>query len=152
MTSEPTYRDVQYSRMLAVLGGFIVFGVGVAVGAVFGATVRLVVWIVLLLVLLALLAGTRVELRVDASGVTVGRAFVAWTHIDRVEVLTGAAMRAAITTDAHPRDYLRLRSTASGARVWLDDPTDPHRSWVVSVRRPDALEAALRQLGVTHAR
>ena len=83
---------------------------------------------------------------------TAGRAFVEWAYVDRVEVLTGAAMRAAITTDAHPRDYLRLRSTASGARVWLDDPTDPHRSWVVSVRRPDALEAALLRLGVAHAR
>lgn len=152
MTSESQYRDLQYSRMLAVLGGFIVFGVGVAVGAVFGPTSRLIVWGLLLVVLLGLLVRTRVSVCIDARGVSVGRAFIDWAHVERIEVLTGPAMRAAISTDAHPSDYLRLRSTAAGARVWLRDDTDPHRAWVISVRRPALLEAALAELEVHHGR
>lgn len=152
MTSEAGYRDLQYSRMLAVLGSFIAFGVGVAVGAVYGPVARLVVWILLLVALGGLLLATRVAVTVDARGVGVGRAFIDWGHISSIEVLTGPEMRAAITTGSHPTDYLRLRGTASGARVWVDDRSDPHRAWVVSVRRPDALRSALDVLGVRHGR
>lgn len=152
MTSEAGYRDLQYSRMLAVLGTFIAFGVGVAVGAVYGPTARVVVWMLLFAAVVALLVTTRVAVTVDANGVRVGRAFIDWGHIRRVEVLTGADMRAAITTGAHPTDYLRLRGTSSGARIWVDDVTDPHRAWVMSVRRPDELRDALQGLGVTDGR
>lgn len=152
MTSEPTYRDSQYSRMLVILGAFIVFGVGVAVGAVFGVGTRLAVWVVCGLVLLALVRRTRIELTIDRAGIRVGRAHIEWQHIARVEVLTADAMRAALTTDGHPNDFLRIRGTTAGLRVWLDDASDPHRAWLMSVRQPAALGEVLRRLPRAEAR
>jgi hypothetical protein len=143
MTSEVGYRDTQFSRMLLVLGGFIVFGVGVAVGAVFGGGARLGLWIPGALGLSWLLMRTRLRVSVDASGVGVDRASLPWQYIGRVEVLEGDAMRAAITTGAHPSDFIRLRGTTAGMRVWVDDHTDPCRSWVVSIKSPEQLRDAL---------
>ena len=146
MTSDEAYRDTQYSRMLLALGGFIVFGIGVAVGAVFGSESRFVLWILGIVGLLGLLARTRLQVCVDVSGVRVGRASVSWAFVDRIEVLEGDAMRAAISTGAHPSDYIRLRGTTAGMRVWLKDETDPCRAWVVSVREPRQLTRVLRVL------
>lgn len=143
MTSESEYRDTQYSRMLLVLGAFIVFGVGVAVGAVFGVGPRVVIWILGFFGLVVLLRRTRLCCTLDATGVRVDRAFVPWQCIDRVEVLEGEPMRVAIGPGAHPTDFIRLRDTAAGMRIWLDDATDPHRAWVVSVRDPQRLRTAL---------
>lgn len=146
MTSEAGYRDTQFSRMLLVLGGFIVFGVGIAAGAVFGSGVRLGLWILGLCGLIWLLARTRLRVSVDESGVRVDRASLPWQYIGRIEVLEGDAMRAAITTDAHPRDFIRLRGTTAGMRVWVADDTDPCRSWVVSINAPQRLRGALLAL------
>lgn len=119
---------------------------GVAVGAVFGGAARVFVWILLEALILGLSYRLRLEVRIDADGVTLSRAFVPWTVVDRVEVLRGAAFRAALTTDAHPTDYRRLRGTDAGIRVWLTDSSDPHRSWVASVRDPHAVETTLAGL------
>lgn len=146
MTSEVEYRDTQYSRMLLVLGAFIVFGVGVAVGAVFGVGSRLGLWLIGLAGLVALLRRTRLICSVDGFGVRVDRASLPWQFIDRIEVLEGEDMRMAIGPGAHPHDFLRLRDTSAGMRVWLRDDSDPHRAWVVSVRDPERLRSTLATL------
>ena len=139
MISESTYRDSQYSRMWLGLGAFVAVGCGIAVGAIYGATVRMFIWALLLLVVLAVVHRTRLEVVVDKQGISLGSAHLPWEFVERVEVLRGPAFRAALTTDAHPTDYLRIRSSNAGMRVWLADPTDPHRAWVASVKRPDEL-------------
>lgn len=146
MTSEREYRDTQYSRMLLVLGSFIAFGTGIAVGAVFGPGSRWGVWLLGLIAVSVALHRTRLLLRIDAAGVHVNAACLPWSAAERLEVLEGEAMRRAVSTEAHPRDFLRLRSTTAGVRVWLNDASDPHRAWVVSVRHPTALRATLQRL------
>lgn len=152
MRSDAEYRDTQYSRMLLVLGGFIVFGVGVAVGAVFGVGSRIGIWLIGTVALGFLLRRTRLRCSVDHFGVRVDRASLPWQFIDRIEVLEGPEMRHAIGPGAHPNDFLRLRDTTAGMRVWLRDDTDPHPAWVVSVREPQRLRAALALLQPSEAR
>lgn len=151
-SSDVAYRDRQYSRMLLVLGGFMAIAVGVAIGAVYGPMVRAVTWVLGAAVLSWLLLRTRLDVEVSRSGLRIGAAAIEWQHLRLVEVLANGAMRAAITTDAHPNDFRRLRGTSTGLRAWLDDPTDPHRAWVVSVRDVDALEAALRTIAPVEVR
>ena len=143
--TNPGYRDRQYSRMLLGLGAFIAFGCGIAVGAVFGAGMRLGVWIVLGVTVLVAVHRNRLDVVIDDAGVRLGRATLPWHVIDRAEVLVGQEFRAALTTDAHPNDYRRIRSTAAGMRLWLADPSDPHRAWVASLRDPQAASAAIRE-------
>lgn len=142
-TTDREYRDRQYSRMLLGLGTFIVVGCGIAVGAVFGPQVRLGVWIVLETALLIAAMRNRLDVTIDGTGIRLRQAMLPWQYVRGVEVLRGDAFRAALTTDAHPRDYRRVQHTRAGIRVWLDDPTDPHRAWVASIADPDAAEAAL---------
>lgn len=150
-TTRTEYRDRQYSRMLLGLGGFIAIGCGVAIGAVYGGTVRLLVWIVLLIAVIVASQRTALDVVVDADGIALGRARIQWPYIDRLEVLEGAAFRAALTVDAHPNDYRRIRSTDGGIRAWLNDANDPHRAWVASVRDPRRLQTVLDGLERSHA-
>lgn len=142
-TSESVYRDTQYSRMWLGLGVFVATGVGIAVGAIYGGTVRLVVGIAVALVVLAAVHRSRLDVVVDNTGISLGTAHLPWEFVDRVEILRGPEFRTALTTDAHPTDYLRIRSSNAGMRVWLADPRDPHRAWVASVKRPDELEQVI---------
>lgn len=141
------YSDHQYSQMLLGLGAFIALGCGIAVGAVFGDSVRLVVWIVLGTAVAIGARRNRLDVVVSEHGIELGRARLPWSAVQRIEVLRDQEFRAALTTDAHPNDYRQIRSVRSGMRIWLDDPTDPHRAWVASVKDPDALAAVLRERG-----
>ena len=148
MTSDASYGDLQYSRMLLALGAFIVFGIGIAVGAVFGDATRLLTWVLGFLALFWSLVRTRLEVVVDSFGIRVNRASIKWRFVQRVEVLEGDALRAATSTELHPRDFVRLRGTSAALRVWLDDQTDPHRAWLITVREPQRLRAVLVELGL----
>lgn len=141
--TDSVYRDHQYSRMLLGLGSFIALGCGVAVGAVFGSGARLAVWIVLEVAVLVAARKTRLDITIDGEGVRLHPAFIAWEHIRDVEVLDSTQFKAALTTAAHPNDYRRIRHTRAGIRVRLNDPTDPHPSWVASVHNPDAVARVL---------
>lgn len=143
--TSPDYRDRQYSRMLLGLGAFIAFGCGVAVGAVFGPGMRVAVWVVVGVSVLIAARRNRLDVVIDDDGVQLGRASLPWQVIERAEILVGPDFRAALTTDAHPNDYRRIRSTDAGMRLWLADPSDPHRAWVASLRDPVAAGAALRE-------
>ena len=137
---------MQYSRMLLAIGGFIDLGVGIAVGAIYGPGVRNTLWVAGGIGLSVLLLQSRLRVRIAAEGVFFGTAHLPWRYVSRIEVLEGEAMRAAMTTDAHPTDYMQLRNTKAGVRVWLNDATDPHRAWLASVRNPGALTTVIADL------
>ena len=145
-TKADTFREVQFSRMLLGLGTFIVLGCAIAVGAVFGPAVRLLVGI-LGIALIGLLAyRTRLIVVMSDEGLRVTPAHIAWSWVARAEALDEDGMRAALSTEAHPTDYLRIRGTRGGLRLWLSDPSDPHRCWLVSIRDVAALRRALDAL------
>jgi hypothetical protein len=154
MKSDGEYRDTQYSRMLLALGIFIVFGIGVAVGAVYGSASRVSLWGLGLVGVFALLRQSRLQVIVAEDGIHASKAFLPWQYVGRIEVLEGEAMRTAMTTGGHPNDFMQMRSTRAGVRVWLADPADPHRAWLLSVRDPKALQHVLERMermGLPHA-
>lgn len=146
--SDERYADAQVSATALVLGLFIVLGIAIAVGAIYGDVARTLLLLFGFLALGILAYRTRLVVTVSSQGVRVGPAAVAWEWIDRVEVLDGPAMRDAVGPGSHPTDFLRIRSTTAGLRVWLADPSDPHRCWVTSIRHPERLRVVLATLPV----
>lgn len=148
MTSSPAYRDVQFSRLPNAFAAFLVVGIAIAVGAIYGDVTRNVLLLLGVLALAATAMRTRLIVQIDADALSVGPARIEWRWIDRVEVLEGAAMRAALTTDGHPNDYVQVRGTTAGLRAWLNDPSDPHPRWLASIRKPEQLREVLRATAV----
>ncbi len=148
MTSSPLYRDVQFSRLPNAFAGFLVLGVAIAVGAIYGDWTRNALLILGLALVVAVAMRTRLIVGIESEALCVGRARIEWQWVGRVEVLEGATMRAALTTAGHPNDFVQVRGTTAGLRAWLTDPSDPHPSWLVSVRHPEQVRAALRAVGV----
>lgn len=148
MTSSPLYRDVQFSRLPSTFAAFLVVGIAIAVGAIYGDGVRNALLLLGFIALAAVALRTRLVVRVDVDALSVGPAHIEWQWIERVEVLEGAAMRAALTTGGHPNDYVQVRGTSAGLRAWLNDPSDPHPRWLASVRHPEQLRASLRATAV----
>lgn len=152
MTSSDVYHDVQYPRTPIVLGALGVVGMAIAVGAVFGTVSTLLTSAVGGVLLAITSFRARLDIDIAAEGVRVGPAAIGWEWIERVEVLEGARMRAALTTDGHPLDHIDIRRSAAGLRLWLADPSDPHRCWVTSITHPDQLRTVLERIGgVAHA-
>lgn len=148
MTSSPLYRDTQFSRLPNALAAFLAAGVAIAVGAIYGDGVRNLLLALGFFAVAVIAARTRLIVTVEPGALRAGPARIEWRWVERVEVLEGAAMRAALTVEGHPRDYLQLRSTGAGLRVWLKDPSDPHRLWLVSLRHPQRMREALSRLGL----
>lgn len=93
----------------------------------------------------ALLAA-RLDVRVDAAGLSVGRATLPWSAIGTVATLASDEAARVRGPGADPRAYLGLRGwVATAVRVEVADPADPTPYWYVSTRRPDALAAALER-------
>ena len=147
MTTEAEYRDRQFSTMLALLGAFIGFGVGIAIGAVYGPGARIVTWGLAAIALMFLLRATSLVVTIDREGVRVGRAHIPWDALGPVEMLDRESLRLALGQHGHPDDFRRVRSAQAGMRIPVIDPDDPHRSWVVSLNKPITAAAVIRQLG-----
>ncbi len=147
MTSSDVYHDVQYPRTPIVLGVLGVIGMAVAVGAVFGTIATILTAVVGGALLVVTARRARLDIDISADGVHVGPASIGWEWIGRVEVLEGARMRAALTTDGHPLDHIDIRRSSAGLRLWLADPSDPHRCWVTSITHPDRLRTVLERIG-----
>ena len=143
------YSDRQFAALPIGLAVFIAIGNAVAIGAIYGATVRLVTGAIGLAVVAVMALRTVQRVSIGDGEVRVGRAHLHADRIARAEVLTGESFRRALRTEAHPTDYLRIRSAAAGVRLFLDDATDPHRAWVISVREPGRALVALQALGVS---
>ena len=151
MTSSDVYEDVQYPRIPIVLGALSIAGAAVAVGAVFGPGAALGTAIAGTALLSITAYRARLHILVSREELRVGPAHIAWSWIERVEVLEGERMRVALTTDAHPLDHIDIRRSAAGLRVWLADPGDPHRCWVTSISDPERLRGVLHRLeGIVH--
>lgn len=143
------YSDRQFAALPIGLAVFIAIGNAVAIGAIYGATVRLVVGALGLAVVAVIALRTVQRVSIGDGEVRVGRAHLRVESIARAEVLAGESFRRALRTEAHPSDYLRIRSAAAGVRLFIDDATDPHRAWVISVREPGRALVALQALGVS---
>lgn len=129
---------------LVVLAMTAVFGI--AFGAALGTAVGWLTFAILSGLAGAILVLTSPTIEVTEGELRVGSARLPRHHVSSVDVLDADATRQARGPGADARQYLVLRSmTASTAvRIVLNDPDDPHPSWLVSSRRPDDFAAALQ--------
>lgn len=119
---------VAYGRALSALAGWIVLAAGSA--ALAFVVVRM---------------AARVE--VGADGVRAGVALLPWSAVGRALALDGEQARAARGPAGDPTAFLLLRPGAGPGAVVIEvtDPEDPHRTWLVATRRPEALARAIEQ-------
>lgn len=86
------------------------------------------------------------------DGLRVGSTHLPRAHVGDVAVLDPRDFRAELGPQADARAWLRTRPYIdAGVRVEVADPSDPTPYWLISSRHPEAVAAALRQTGDTHA-
>lgn len=119
---------VAYGRALSALAGWIVLTAGTA--ALAFVVVRM---------------AARVE--VGAEGVRAGVAVLPWSAVGRTLALDGAQARRARGPEGDPTAFLLLRPGAGPGAVVIEvtDGEDPHRTWLVATRHPEALASAIEQ-------
>jgi len=116
----------------AILGD--VWGLGALIVAI-----AMVAW--------ALLQWSRATITVDEVGLQAAGSRIEGEWLDRVEVLDARAAKDAAAAAGRGGDHLVLRPWLSRAvRVWLDDPHDPHPSWIIATAHPARLAAAVEEL------
>jgi 3D (Asp-Asp-Asp) domain-containing protein len=117
----------------------------VAYGAAYGASVGWLVFVPTTTLMGLALVVTSPVVSVDDTVFRAGRARLPVTYAGAATALDAAAARAARSVDADARAYLVLRTwtTPRAVKVEVTDEEDPHPYWLVSVRRPDRVVAAL---------
>jgi hypothetical protein len=94
--------------------------------------------------LLALVWLGRVRVRVTDRELRVGDAVLALRHVGQVDVVQREGKQAALGPDLDPTAHMVHRAWIGPVvRIEVTDPDDPTPYWIVSVRRPGALVAAL---------
>ncbi len=131
-----------FAAMVAVAYGY-AWGVGAAIGSALVVGVGLG----------ALLVATSSVVAVDDRVVRAGRARLPLRWVGRTQPLDLEASALARTRDFDPAAYTLLRTWASGraVRIQVTDPDDPHPTWLISTRDPDALAAAIRRQSAAFA-
>lgn len=127
--------------VMAALAGMVGIAYGAAISAlvgwlVFTAIAALSSWGLLVLA---------TEVRVDDSGLRVGRVFLEREYLGAATPLDRADAVRLRGRDADARAFIVLRAWVKTAvRLDVADERDPTPYWFVSTRHPDRLAAALR--------
>ncbi len=122
---------------------------GIAYGAAYGVVVGALAFIPLSVVVLGILIIAAPIVTVTSEHLRAGRAVIPCEVLTQCAELDSAGMRRALRL-ADPRLYMLVRpwSVRQGVIIEVDDPHDPHTSWLLSSRHPEALMQALAQAGV----
>lgn len=146
--SNPVYSERLWpGATVWLLGGSLVVALGVAYGT---ALSPLAGWVVLgagaaALAFVILRMAARVE--VGDAGVRAGVALLPWSAVGRCVPLGAEAARQARGPQGDPTAHLLLRPGVGPGAVVIEvlDPEDPHRTWLVATRHPEALASAIQQ-------
>ncbi|HIT76119.1 MAG TPA: DUF3093 domain-containing protein [Candidatus Avipropionibacterium avicola] len=113
----------------------------------FSPAVGLAAGVVTMLVIgLGLLAYGRTVVQVDAEGLHVGGALLAWPWLGTATALDRDGARERMGPGADARAWLLLRPyLVECVEVGVDDPDDTHPYWLVGSRHPQRLAAAIQQ-------
>lgn len=125
----------------------LVGSLAVAVLAYVDSTVGIAFSVAAAFAVVVLLIGYGLPVTVDDEALAVGRFRLEGRYIATAEAYEGDAAQRAQGPDADHTALLQTRPYAKGlVRVVLDDPADPHRSWLISTRRPQELAEAVRSI------
>jgi len=130
-----------------VLGLSTAGSLGIAYAGAFGALVGGVVGAAGALVVAAVCLRLAARIVGGPEGLRAGRALLPWQHVGRVVALDAEATRRARGSGGDPSAYLLLRPGVGPGAVVVEvtDRTDPHRTWLLASRHPQALARAIRE-------
>jgi hypothetical protein len=127
-----------------VLAAGFAFSLLVAVGLYLGPAWGIATLLASLGVIVALFGTAAVQIRVDETGLRVGRGWIEHRYLAGAQALDLEQTRRRSGAEADARAHLVLRPyIGTAVEITLDDPADPVPYWLVSTRRPEALAAAL---------
>ena len=128
---------------LAAAGGIAMLAIasGSALGAGIGWAVA-AIGVALAGFVIARMAAT---IEVSPDGLRAGRALLPWQYAGRCVVLDAEAARVARGPKGDPTAFLLLRAGVGPGAVVVEvtDPEDPHHTWLLATRNPDALGRAI---------
>lgn len=127
--------------LLGLLGAGVLWPV---LGVVIGWTWGLLLAAATFAVIAAVLLTSATVIRVDDSGLRVGRAWIEHRYLAGCRALDAEQTRARRGPEADARAYLVLRPyVRTAVQVDLADPADPAPYWLISSRHPKRLADAL---------
>lgn len=129
---------------LGVLGG--AAALGVAYGSALGASIGWIVCAIVVALGALMIHVMAAVVEVNADGLVADGALLPWTAAGEVVTLERDGMKAATGPVGDHSAYLVLRPGVGpgGVVVEVTDPQDPHRTWLIASRHPDAMARAIR--------
>lgn len=113
-------------------------------GGITGLGVGVMVGLVLYLGVIALFVVTAPKITVSSNVLTVGRATIPREFVGDIQSYRGDAATVQRGTALDARAWLCIRGWVKPVlRISIVDPNDPTPYWLISTRRPDALERLL---------
>ena len=144
------YRErVWPSAWVWALCGALGTGLAIAYGAAYGAVIGLIVLVpAVSLPLWALILASPI-LTVSDHRLTAGRAAIPTSVVARCACLGREQMERALRLpDPSIFTLVRPWTVRSGVLLQIEDPLDPHSTWLLSTRHPHRLASALERDGV----
>lgn len=145
--SAPTYAERLLPRWwLWLIPPLLACVLAVAYATAYGALVGWVIEVAVTAVLWAAIVALSPVIRVDDRVFRAGRARLPLTVTGEIVALDGPSM-VAQRRHGDGRAFVVMRTWAApgGVSVQVQDPRDPHPSWLVTSRRPQALAQALQE-------
>lgn len=129
---------------LVMLGG--AAALALAYGRALGATVGWLVFALVVVLGAVMIHVMTAVVEVRSDGLVADRAMLPWTAAGEVLALERDGMRSATGPDGDHTAYLVLRPGVGpgGVVVEVTDPEDPHRTWLIASRHPEAMARAIR--------
>jgi hypothetical protein len=122
---------------------------GIAYGAAYSLAIGLAVFLPFAAIAFILLVIASPVITISSTTLQAGRAAIPLDVLTRSATLDATSMSRALRL-GEPTLFLMVRpwSVNTGVIIEVADPDDPHTSWVLSSRKPQALSLALAQAGV----
>jgi hypothetical protein len=125
---------------------FLALSLGIAVWAAINTLAAAIVMATLTLATIAIYFASALVLEIDECDLRVGKAHIDKKFCGQVRVLTPAEMSLQRTREADPAAFLAIRFwTAHGVKIEIKDARDQTPYWLVTSKRGDELEKALRE-------
>jgi len=145
MPNEWTYRERLWPAPWVFIATSLVIPASLLVFLPISLPVGAAVAVLLYGAVVGVLLVTTATIEVTGTDVRAGRARMPRSIVSRAQAFEGAEATAERGVRLDARAWLLLRGWIPGVvKIELDDPSDPTPYWLVSTRKPDILEAALK--------
>jgi hypothetical protein len=146
MSAKPIFREVIRPPLwLIAFIYFLLFSFVIAIWAAFDTAAGVNASLIALVLGLVAIKGATKTISVEDGELRIGRAHIPLRYCGDVEVISKKEFLRARTRDADPAAFFALTFWISkGIKVEITDERDPTPYWLISTKRAQALQAALK--------